>query len=79
MQAGAVLLYVLILGGGYAIHQPKPAWILIALLAVLHITEMRTALAVGKEKGLSAGRIVLMNMLFGFTWWVPLQKGIIIK
>jgi hypothetical protein len=77
MQVGAVLLYVLILVTGYTIHQPKSAWILIGLLALLHLSEIRTALAVGQEKGLSVGYSILMNMLFGFTWWVPLKKGVI--
>jgi hypothetical protein len=77
MQAGALLLYILILITGYVIHQPKPAWILIGLLALLHISEMRTVLSIGQENALSKGYIILMNMLFGFTWWVPLKKGVI--
>lgn len=79
MQAGSILLYALILGGSYLIGQPRPGWLLIGLLALLHLSEMRIAIGVGKEKGISLGRTVLMNMLFGFTWWVPLKKGVIKK
>jgi hypothetical protein len=77
LEAGAILLYGVIIGGSYLLNQPKPGWILIGLLVLLHLTEMPTALRIGQEKGLHPGRVIILNMLFGFTWWLPLSRGIL--
>lgn len=77
MQVGALLLYGVILGGSYLIGQARGGWILIGLLVLLHLTEMRTAMRIGAEKKIDPGRILAMNLLFGFTWWVPLRLGVI--
>ncbi|MRR29701.1 hypothetical protein EG834_05110, partial [bacterium] len=70
VQASTILLYILLIGGGYAIHQPLLGWCLYATLFVLHVFELKTALKIGREKGLSTLRVVVMNLIFGFTWWV---------
>ena len=79
VQASTILLYILLIGGGYAINKPLLGWGLYAALFVLHVFELKTALKIGREKGLSTLRVVVMNLLFGFTWWVPLKQGIIKK
>ena len=28
----------------------------------------------GKEYGINAGKSILMCMLFGYNWWLPLRK-----
>lgn len=79
LQASTILLYILLIWGGYLLKLPALGWGLYAALFVLHLFELKTALQVGRDKGLSTLRIVVMNLLFGFTWWVPLKQGIIKK
>lgn len=79
VQASTILLYILLIGGGYAINQPLLGWCLYAALFILHVFELKTALKIGREKGLSTLRVVVMNLIFGFTWWVPLKQGIVKK
>ncbi len=45
----------------------------------LHICELKTALQIGREKNLPDARIWLMDLVFGFTWWLPLKKGVFIS
>ncbi len=42
----------------------------------LHAGELPLALRVSKMRGVGAARAVAMNMLFGFTWWLPLRRRI---
>lgn len=79
LQASTILLYALLIGGGYLLKLPGLGWGLYAALIVLHVFELKTALQVGRDKGLSTLRVVVMNLIFGFTWWVPLKQGIIKK
>lgn len=51
------------------------AGIVIGIL-LLHLGEMKTAFSIGRKKGLSDMRTFLMNLAFGFTWWLPLKKGV---
>lgn len=79
LQASTILLYILLIGGGYVLKLPALGWGLYAALFVLHLFELKTALQIGRENGLSKLRIVVMNLIFGFTWWVPLKQGIVQK
>lgn len=49
---------------------------LILGILFLHICELQTAMRIGRKKNLSDIRICLMDLVFGFTWWLPLKKGI---
>lgn len=47
---------------------------IIALL-VLHFAELLFAgLSIGREFGCSVLRCVVMCMLFGFLWWLPIKR-----
>lgn len=75
-MSSAVGLYLL--GLGLWIFSSLP-WIgagLVIGILMLHIFELKTALMVGREKNLSTTRIYLKNLVFGFTWWLPLKKGV---
>jgi hypothetical protein len=78
LQASTLLLYALLICGGYLLKLPALGWGLYGALFLLHVVELKTALQVGRrDRGLSTLRIVIMNLIFGFTWWVPLKRGII--
>ena len=79
LQASTIILYGVLIGGGNVLGLPWLGWGLYTALFVLHLFELKTALRVGHAKGLSDMRIVIMNLIFGFTWWVPLKRGIIQK
>lgn len=77
MMAGAVALYLL---GIVLVLLPgtRTAGVLIlAGVLLLHIAEIKTALRIGRQHGIRDTRTILMDMLFGFTWWLPLHKGYI--
>jgi len=79
VQASTILLYILLIGGGYILNKPWLGWGLYGALFVLHVFELKTALQVGRARGLSTLRVVVKNLIFGFTWWVPLKQGVVSK
>jgi hypothetical protein len=49
----------------------------IGLLAI-HILEIPLiSLKIGRGKNIPVPMIIMKTILYGFTWWVPLKKGII--
>ena len=79
LQASTLVLYGVLIGGGNVLGLPWLGWGLYGALFGLHLFELKTALRIGRKKGLSDLHIVLKNLLFGFTWWVPLNQGILMK
>ena len=54
------------------------AWLAVLLIwTIIHPLEIAVSYRIGKEKNLSTMRIVVMTILFGFTWWLPLKLGVI--
>ncbi len=45
-------------------------------VVLLHLAELKIAIRIGREYVISVPRIIFMDMLFGFTWWLPLKNGI---
>jgi hypothetical protein len=45
-------------------------------ILLLHVAELKTALKIGRTHGLSDRRILFMDLLFGFTWWLPVRNDI---
>lgn len=45
-------------------------------LFLLHLAETKTALKIGRARQLADARTILMNLAFGFTWWLPLKNGV---
>ena len=49
-------------------------------LLIVHILEIPIAsLKIGREKKIPDSMTVMKTILYGFTWWLPLKKGIIDK
>ena len=51
-------------------------WVVLLLWAVGHPLELMAALPVGKKAGLSLERTIVMTLVFGITWWIPLKLGV---
>lgn len=52
-------------------------WIDLGLVGVLHVLQIPFALPVGKKAGVPLPRIILKTMLYGSSWWKPLQMDIL--
>lgn len=82
LMFGAIVLYVLsILLGRYLF----PGNLLLSHiffigLVVFHCAEIpAVSLKIGRDRGIPELNIVINTILYGFTWWLPLKKGIIDK
>ncbi len=79
LQFGAIVLYAASIPFGYWLFPDKNlfAWSIFAGLVILHASEVTIARKIGSEKNISLLRVAVKTILFGFTWWLPLKKGII--
>ncbi len=48
-------------------------------MAIGHPIELIRFWSTAKENGIPAMRTVVMVLIFGFTWWLPVKKGIFEK
>ena len=53
------------------------AGIAFVVLFFIHLAELPISLSIGREKNLGTGTVVIKTLVFGFTWWLPLRKGMI--
>jgi hypothetical protein len=53
-------------------------WVVLvaAVLLAAHVLELPLAFRVLRERQASAPRVLLLTVLFGFTWWLPARRGI---
>ena len=80
LMIGAIVLYglSLVLGRYLFPGDPLMSRVFFIGLLILHIVEIPAAsLKIGRDKGLPASQVVMKTILYGFTWWLPLKKGII--
>lgn len=77
LQLGLVVFWLLVplLGLiGYSV----PLFNLLALIIFLaHVLEIPLAINKLRDQNLSKGKISLNTLVFGFTWWLPVSKGLI--
>lgn len=78
-QLLTILLYELLIFVGYAFGITWLGWTLFGGLILLHIVELKTAVVIAKKHKVKTMRAILMTVLFGFTWWLPLKRGLINK
>lgn len=78
LMTGSIGLWALSVVGGQLLFPENPlkAWGLFLVLIVIHASELPGTFRLGRELGLSPQRMLIKTMLYGFTWWVPLKKGI---
>ena len=80
LMAGAIVLFAIAFGVGYFLFSSAAAGIaLVAALVLPHVSEIPAARRAASGKRVSDRRVAVMTTIFGFTWWVPLKKGIIEK
>jgi hypothetical protein len=87
LMSGAIAGWIFVFAGVLAALAGSPYWTVPALgipwiafcvIWASHLFEIPVASwRAGKERGLKPARTVLMTLVFGFTWWLPLKKGIL--
>lgn len=53
-------------------------WYFFALLFLLHLAELfLISWKIGRLSGKSHFVTILMTLIFGYTWWLPIQKNLL--
>lgn len=52
-------------------------WVFMFTWAIVHPLELKISLPIGRQKGLRPEWVFAMTLLFGFTWWLPLKRGVL--
>ncbi|MBW2544718.1 MAG: hypothetical protein JRD43_04500 [Deltaproteobacteria bacterium] len=78
LMSGAILLWIAVIWLGYVLFPDSVAGkaALPVLLLLMHCAEIPVSSKIGRAKGISGARIVVNTAIFGFTWWLPLKKGV---
>ena len=64
-------LYLLLTG-----QQGHVIVLIAALFLVVHVLELPVAFRLLRRRGFPAATIFIMTMIYGFTWWLPAQRGV---
>jgi len=78
-MTGVFFLWPGIIIAGYVSDNLFISYIVFGTLLLIHTLEVKKGLSVGKENGFSSSTSVIMTLIFGYTWWVPVKKGVIKK
>lgn len=81
LMAGAIGLWITVLLAAILVPVISMiAWAVFIGLVALHALEFPLAAKkISDRKGISALTAFIKTLLFGFTWWLALEKGIIEK
>ena len=81
LMAGAIGLWITVILAAILVPSVSMiAWIVFIALAALHILEYPlVSKKISDRKGISRSTSFIKTILFGFTWWLALKKGIIEK
>ncbi|MBN2158447.1 MAG: hypothetical protein JW807_03555 [Spirochaetes bacterium] len=82
LMFGSICLFALCIALGYYLFPDRPflKWIFFIGLLVFHMAEIPAAsMKIGTDRNIPASTVAAKTMLFGFTWWLPLKKGILDK
>jgi hypothetical protein len=75
-RIGTLLLFAGVVLAGYLARHPAAGWCALALLITLHATELRISLRLPVMSHVTRLRTIVMTLLFGFTWWLPVSRGL---
>jgi len=79
LMGGAVALWTCAVFVGL-VFSSSASWLALVVLVALFVThcaEIPASSKVGREKGLSTSRVVIKTVIFGFTWWVAVKRGVL--
>ncbi len=79
MMSCVVLWIVVIFGAFYSFESPSVTitwWVITLALVIGHPLELIMAIPIGKKAGISLQKTIINTLIFGFTWWVPLKRGV---
>jgi hypothetical protein len=73
----ALIVFWLAALGLLAVGQSRH-WLVLAAAVIFaaHVLELPLAFAVLRGRGAAPGRVALMTLLFGYTWWLPARRGV---
>ena len=79
LMGGTVALWIwaILVGLVFSSRASGLALAVLVALFVTHCAEIPVSSKVGRERGLSTSRVVVKTVIFGFTWWVALKRGVI--
>ncbi|MFP4444990.1 MAG: hypothetical protein ACLFPD_01925 [Desulfosudaceae bacterium] len=79
-MTGAAAGWIFIL---YGLLAPLPPglvtglwWVILILWVIGHPLELFQSLSVGRQAGIATGRTIIMTLVFGITWWIPIKLGV---
>ena len=77
-MAGSIVMYLAFLIGPFAFPQWRCTFNLLFIgMFILHAAEISVARKAISGKNIPLGKIIVKTILYGFTWWLPVKKGII--
>lgn len=81
LMVGAIALWITVVLAAILVPSFSTiAWIIFIALAVLHLLEFPLASKeISAAKGIPGRTAFIKTLLFGFTWWLALKKGIFDK
>lgn len=77
LQLLALCLLIGALPIGSLLDHPAAGWLVFAVVALLHISEILVTIPLAKQRNFPIGIAVLKTLLFGFTWWIPFKQGLL--
>jgi hypothetical protein len=76
-QAFAVFLIFGAVPLGYLFDHILAGWLAFLFVILLHLSELLVTIPLARQRKLSIRVAILKTMLFGYTWWVPLKRGLL--
>lgn len=73
----AVLWLLLILFSVLPLELSGIVRIAFVVLLLIHCSELPISIQIAKKNRVPIRTAVLKTLVFGFTWWLPLRKGVI--
>lgn len=76
VNLGAVVFWVAVAALLYTGHREHPVVLVGAIFVIAHVLELPLAYRLLRGRGFPAAKVFVMTMIFGFTWWLPAQRGV---
>lgn len=71
-----VLLHIIGIGCYLVQGVENPIAVLWLIVVAIHVLELPMAFVAVKDRDIAIGGVVVMTIVFGFTWWVPARRGV---